>query len=34
MKKYIPNLIPENHRVLPEYFTQKPNNQDFESEAV
>ena len=34
MKKYIPNLIPENHRVLPEYFIQKPNNQDFGSFKV
>lgn len=34
MKKYIPNLIPENHRVLSEYFTQKPNNQDFGSFKV
>ena len=34
MKKYIPNLIPENHRVLPEYFIQKHYKQDFGSFKV
>lgn len=34
MKNYVPNLIPENHRILPEYFIQKNNNKDFRSFKV
>ena len=34
MKRYIPNLIPENYRVLPEYFIQKPHKQNFSSFKV
>lgn len=31
MKKYIPNLIPEKHRVLPDYFKQIPYKQPKDS---
>jgi tetratricopeptide (TPR) repeat protein len=34
MKKYIPNLIPEQHRVLPEYFKQKTYKQPKDSWSV